>query len=293
MYFRKMEVKSNKVGDVRDHYKAKLLNNYEEREADTLLFMLMEEYAGISKVRVISEPELTITESELLKIHFAVKDLNQNKPIQYILGRTEFYGLPIKVNREVLIPRPETEELIDLVIKENRIRKNLRILDIGTGSGCIAIAIQKNLTDAELVAIDISEEALNLAKQNSTLNNTNIDFKCIDFLNESTWKKLGNFDIIISNPPYVRISEKNQMKKNVLDFEPELALFVENENPLLFYHAIAGFGKQFLHKSGIVYCEINQYLGDEVSDLFTSHGFSEVNLLKDLNGNNRIIKTQL
>jgi release factor glutamine methyltransferase len=288
-----MEVRSNKVGDVRDHYKVKLLNNYEEREAEALLFILIEEFAGISKAKVISEPGLTITESELLKIHFAVKDLTKHKPIQYILGKTEFYGLPIKVNPDVLIPRPETEELVDLVIKENRFLKNLRILDIGTGSGCIAIALQKNLADAELVAIDISLKAINTAKQNSTLNGTEINFRCVDFLNESNWSQLGYFNVIVSNPPYVRNSEKTQMKKNVLDFEPELALFVEDENPYVFYKTIADFSIRYLKKPGKVYCEINQYLSEGVLDLFVSHGFSDVNLIKDLNGNNRVIKAQL
>lgn len=293
MYFRKMEVRSNKIGDIRNHYRLKLLDNYEEREADTLLFMLIEEYSGISKARVISEPHLTVSESELLKIHFAVKDLNNHKPIQYIIGKMEFYGLPIKVNPNVLIPRQETEELVGLVIRENRHRKNLRILDIGAGSGCIAIAVSKNLPTAEIIAIDISQEAIQTAKINAELNDAKINFFCLDFLNESTCPKFGFLDIIISNPPYVRYSEKELMKKNVLNFEPEKALFVKDENPLIFYKAIADCARQNLNKSGKIYCEINQYLGKEIVNLFIREGLADVYLMKDLNGNDRIIAAKL
>ena len=293
MYFRKMEVRSNKIGDIRSHYRLKLLDNYEEREADTLLFMLIEEFSGISKIRVISEPHLTVTESELLKIHFAVKDLNNHKPIQYIIGKTEFYGLSIKVNPNVLIPRQETEELVELVIRENQHRKNLRIFDIGTGSGCIAIAISKNLPNTEILAIDISPEAIQTAISNAELNDAKINFFCLDFLNESTWSKFGFLDIIISNPPYIRNSEKALMKKNVLNFEPEKALFVDDENPLVFYKTIADFARQNLNKSGRIYCEINQYLGKEILNLFVREGFADVCLLKDLNGNDRMIAAKL
>jgi release factor glutamine methyltransferase len=293
MYFRKMKVRSNKIGDIRNHYRLKLLDNYEERDVDTLLFMLIEEFSGISKTRVISEPHLTITESELLNIHFAVKDLNNHKPIQYIIGKTEFYGFPIKVNSNVLIPRQETEELVELVIRENQHRKNLRILDIGTGSGCIAIAISKNLPTAEILAIDISQVAIQTAKSNAQLNEANINFCCLDFLNESNWSKFEFLDIITSNPPYVRYSEKALMKKNVLNFEPEKALFVDDENPLIFYKAIAYFARHNLNKSGKIYCEINQYLGKEIVNLFDQEGFADVYLMKDLNGNDRIIAAKL
>jgi release factor glutamine methyltransferase len=288
-----MEVRSNKISDIRNHYRLKLLDNYEEREADVLLFMLIEEYAAISKARVISEPDQTISESELLKIHFAVKELINHKPIQYILGKSVFFGVPIIVNPEVLIPRQETEELVDLIIKENHQKKDLRILEIGTGSGCIAIAILKYLPDAEMITIDISQGAIQTAQVNARLNSVNIHFLCLDFLNEKTWNLLGNFDIIVSNPPYIRLSERVLMKKNVLDFEPEEALFVEDDNPLIFYNAIARFGLQSLKRPGVIYCEINQYLGEDVVGLFRKKGFSDVELIRDLNGNDRIIKAQL
>ncbi len=290
MYFRPMEVRSNKIGDIRNHYRLKLKDNYGENETDTLLFILIKEFTGISKARVISEPGLTISESELLKIHFAIKELNNHKPIQYILGKTDFFGLPIKVNPDVLIPRQETEELVELVLRENNKMENLRILDIGTGSGCIAIALCKNLTSPEVVALDNSEKALKTARDNAQLNDADIDFVQLDILNEHKSNRLGLFDIIVSNPPYVRFSEKEFMKKNVLDYEPENALFVDDANPLIFYSAIADFSKNNLRQNGKVYCEINQYLGDEVAGLFKRSGFLEVAVLKDLNGNDRIIK---
>jgi len=293
MYFRKMEVRSNKIGDIRNHYRLKLLDNYEEREADTLLFMLIEEYSGISKARVISEPHLTVSESELLKIHFAVKDLNNHKPIQYIIGKTEFYGMQIEVNPDVLIPRPETEELLDLVIKENIHRNNLNILDVGTGSGCLAIGLKKILADSHIIALDISPRAIEVARKNAKNNVVDIEFIQQDFLNDTLWNRLGTFDIIVSNPPYVRYSEKVKMKKNVLNFEPALSLFVEDSDPLIFYKAIASFAKDYMRSQGKIYCEINQYLGKEIVNLFIREGLADAYLMKDLNGYDRIIAAKL
>jgi release factor glutamine methyltransferase len=290
MYFRKMEVKSNKIIDIRNFYKAKLIPDYDEKEADNLLFMLIEEFTGISKAMVLSEPGRTISESELLKIHFAVKDLNNFKPIQYILGKTEFYGLKLEVNPSVLIPRPETEELAEMVVRENQNRQNLRIIDVGTGSGCIAIAIKKNLPEISMLGLDISAQAIKTADKNAIQNNVKIEFKVVNFLDKGTWSNLGLFDIIVSNPPYVRHSEKEFMKKNVMNYEPDEALFVDDKNPMIFYNAIVEFAYQNLIKTGIVYCEINQYLGKDILSLFSKSGFAEVEILKDLFGNDRFVK---
>lgn len=290
MYFRQMEVRSNKISDIRQYYKAKLLENYDEREAEALLLLLIEAYTGISKLKIISEPGLTLSESELLKVHFAVKDLNNHKPVQYILGKTEFYGLTIKVDKDVLIPRPETEELVEMVIKENQQGKKLRILDIGTGSGCIAIALKKFLPECEVVAIDISNPALNLAQINANSNKQSIEFKSFDILAENNWYRLGFYDIIVSNPPYVRHSERSIMKRNVIDYEPGIALFVDDQNPLVFYKAVAEFGAINLNKNGRIYCEINQYLGEDVLKLFSKQGYNEIELVQDINGHNRFIK---
>jgi release factor glutamine methyltransferase len=288
-----MEVKSNRIGDIRSHYQLKLLDYYDEREADNLLFMIIEEYCHLSKALVLTEYLKTINESELLKIHFAVKDLMNYKPVQYILGKTEFYGLPIIVNSDVLIPRPETEELAEMVIKENNSTKKVRVLDIGTGSGCIAIAVKKNLPDAEVFAIDISPAALHTAKRNAGLNHVEIRFILQDFLKQYNQHRHGNFDIIVSNPPYVRMSEKNMMKKNVLNYEPASALFVDDIDPLIFYRAIADFSIQNLNKQGKVYCEINQYLSNETLSLFRRYGFEFAEQRIDLNGNKRFIIARL
>jgi release factor glutamine methyltransferase len=288
-----MEVRSNRIGDIRNYYRTKLLVNYEEKEADNLLFMLIEEYSGISKARIFSEPDLTISESELLKIHFAIKDLNNHKPIQYILGKTEFYGLPMIVNPQVLIPRPETEELVEWIISENKDSKKINILDIGTGSGCIAIALKKNLHQAIVTAIDVSVNAIEVAKKNGLVNQTDILFKTTDILNEQYLLQFATYDIIVSNPPYVRKSEIKEIKRNIIDYEPRNALFVDDKNPLIFYQAIAEFARDHLSKKGKIYCEINQYLGPEISELFKKNGFIYTEVRKDLFGNDRMIRACL
>jgi len=288
-----MEVKSNGIGEIRSHYLLKLLDYYDEREADNLVFMIIEEYCHLSKAQVLTEYFKTINEPELLKIHFAVNDLMNYKPVQYIFGKTEFYGLPLIVNSDVLIPRPETEELAEMVIKENNSKKKLRVLDIGTGSGCIAIAIKKNLPDAGVFAIDNSPAALQTAKWNARLNHVEIQFILQDFIKQDNQHRHGKFDIIVSNPPYIRISEKSLMKKNVLNYEPASALFVDDNDPLIFYRAIADFSIQYLNKQGKVYCEINQYLSNETLSLFRRYRFEFAEQRIDLNGNNRFIIAQL
>ncbi|MBM3435291.1 MAG: peptide chain release factor N(5)-glutamine methyltransferase [Bacteroidetes bacterium] len=283
-----MEVKSNRIGDIRSHYKLKLHNFYEERETDNLLFMLFEEFANLPKSKVLSEPFKTISESELLKVHFAVKDLTNYKPIQYIIGKTEFYGIILNVNPDVLIPRPETEELVEIAIKSGKFLKNPVILDIGTGSGCIAIALKKNIPDAKVSAVDVSLAAIRTAKTNARQNQADIQFIRQDILKRDSWNIHGLYDIIISNPPYVRTSEKDQMKKNVLNYEPAIALFADENDPLLFYRAIADFSANYLSDSGSVYCEVNQYLGKETAEVFQEKGLKSV-LKNDLQGNPRFV----
>ena len=285
-----MEVRSNKIGDIRSYYKLELINYYDEREADTMLFMIIEEYAKLTKTDVLINPEKAVSESDLLQIRFAIKDLKNYKPIQYILGKTEFYGLPIIVNPDVLIPRPETEELVELIIKENKNSNNISILDIGAGSGCIAIVLKKNLNSADVFAIDVSGNAMDVARINSEINETDIIFKQFDILQNDRITAFPEFDIIVSNPPYVRKSEKKQMRKNVLDYEPDKALFVDDAEPLLFYKAITNFAKTYLKSDGKIYCEINQYLGDETSVLFYNEGFRQVDIFKDINGNDRVLR---
>ncbi len=285
-----MKVSSNKIGDIRSYYAQQLFKFYNERETETFIFMLLEDFAGIKKSEIIINPELTINESELLNIHFAVRDLKNYKPIQYILGKSEFYGLPMLVNSNVLIPRPETEELVDWVVGEKNKKQDSRVIDIGTGSGCIAIALKNKFPDMYVQAIDISLEALNLAEKNAKMNQTDIFFSNVNILKKDDWKNLGQYDIIISNPPYVRLAEKNRMKKNVLNYEPGRALFVDDKDPLVFYRAITEFAKSNLKRGGSLYCEINQYLGEETVKLFEETGFKDVQLRLDFKGNPRFIK---
>ncbi len=288
-----MKVKSNKIADIRRFYKQKLLDLYSENEADSLLFMLFSDFVNLSKSDVVLNPGKIVSEQELLKIEFAVKDLLNNKPIQYILGKAEFYDMTFEVSPDVLIPRPETEELVDLILKENTVSSEIAILDVGTGSGCIAISLKKYLQNSAVTAIDISPGALDVAGKNAQLNNVIINFRQIDFLDNNQRKKLPEFDIIVSNPPYVRRSEKKQMKRNVLDYEPDAALFVDDEDPLRFYVAIAEFAKEHLKMNGKIYCEINQYLGDKTTKAFTDRGFEKVNIIEDINGNERFLVTGL
>jgi release factor glutamine methyltransferase len=220
----------------------------------------------------------------------ALDELKLGKPIQYILGECEFYGLNFKVNNDVLIPRPETEELVDLIIGENKNSK-INILDIGTGSGCIAITLQKKLPLASVSAMDISENALALAKENALLNNVEINFLKDDAL-QLDHLKYSKFDVIVSNPPYIANAEKNEMSNQVLDFEPHLALFVEDIEPLIFYDKISGFALSNLSPKGKLYFEINQNLSAETLKLLLDKGFT-AEIIKDINGNDRIISAQL
>lgn len=212
-----------------------------------------------------------------------ISRLNQGEPIDYILGYTYFYGLKIEVSKDTLIPRPETEELVELILNENQTRSGLKILDIGTGSGCIALALKYNLVNAEVTAIDISSKALEIAKKNSDHLDLNINFIPLDILNEQLWSHLTHYDIIVSNPPYIPQEEKTDMTTSVLDYEPHLALFVEND-PLIFYKQILKFAKSHLNPNGQVYFETSQTIQLEEYDGF------HIEKQKDLSGNWRLLK---
>ncbi|NRD21142.1 peptide chain release factor N(5)-glutamine methyltransferase [Winogradskyella eckloniae] len=276
---------------------------YGQHEVNSLFYLCTEHYLNVPRIQLTLEPELAITKPETETFFKALEHLKQQKPIQYLLGETEFFGLPFTVNENVLIPRPETEELVDLIIRDvasRSVQSSLKILDIGTGSGCIAISLAKNLPNAEFYALDVSPEALKVAKQNSELNKVDINFIEANILelveNSSLWEdvalrqKGSFFDIIVSNPPYVRNLEKQEIKPNVLDNEPHLALFVEDDNPLIFYKAITEFAIKNLKPKGQLYFEINQYLGEDTMALLTDAEFEAVELLKDLNGNDRMLK---
>ena len=269
---------------------------YPKTEIDSFFFILMEEKLKLQRIDTVLKPDFLITEKNLIDLKNIVKRLQKEEPIQYIIGNTEFYGLPFLVNKNTLIPRTETEELVAWVLDEIKVLANNKItepsiLDIGTGTGCIPISLAKNLTSLNISAIDISPEALLIAKQNAILNKVTIEFIELDILNTESLPQ--EYDVIISNPPYVRELEKEEIKNNVLENEPHLALFVEDENPLIFYNKIADLAKQQLSKNGMLFFEINQYLGKETVNMLVKKGFKNIQLKKDLFGNDRMIKCVL
>ena len=269
---------------------------YPKTEIDSFFFILMEEKLQMQRIDTVLKPNFLITEKNLIDLKTIVKRLQKEEPIQYIIGNTEFYGLPFLVDKNTLIPRPETEELVTWVLDEIKVLTNnkiteLSILDIGTGTGCIPISLAKNLTSLNIFAIDISPEALLIAKQNAILNKVIIEFIELDILCAKSLPQ--KYDVIISNPPYVRELEKEEIKINVLENEPHLALFVADENPLIFYNKIADLAKQQLSKNGMLFFEINQYLGKETANMLVKKGFKNIQLKKDLFGNDRMIKCVL
>lgn len=261
---------------------------YPQTEIDTFFFYLMEAYLDFQRIDLIIKPNFKISTEAGVLFKKALEALKKEIPIQYILGETEFYGLPFIVNRHTLIPRPETEELVEWILETADITAPLQIIDIGTGTGCIPITLAKHLPNARLFAIDISKEALRIAKQNAILNNVKLHFTEKNILKTTTLPQ--KFDIIISNPPYVRELEKVDIKKNILDNEPHIALFVEDDNPLLFYDKIADLAIEHLTKNGLLYFEINQYLGTETVEILHKKGFKNIDLKKDVFGKDRMIQ---
>ncbi|TBX70436.1 peptide chain release factor N(5)-glutamine methyltransferase [Flavobacterium silvisoli] len=267
-----------------------LASLYDEKEIESFFYLTLEHFHHKKRIDLALNPEMEMDASQLSQWESVLADLKKYKPIQYILGNTEFYGLPFVVNEQVLIPRPETEELVALILTNNSNPVSpdmLTILDIGTGSGCIPISLKKNLPNAAVFAIDVSKEALATAQKNAALNKVEVNFMLQNILDT---QDLGQqFDIIVSNPPYVRHLEKNEINPNVLDYEPHLALFVEDDDALLFYRKIAELARINLKPGGQLYFEINQYLGNETVEFLQSLGFSEVKLLKDIYGNDRMV----
>jgi release factor glutamine methyltransferase len=268
-----------------------ILNNLqipaEEQELKSISYLILSHLFQLNHTDLIIEKKISVSEPLFTTLKEIIIRINNHEPVQYVLGETEFYGLNFKVNPAVLIPRPETEELVDIVIKEN-VDHHLKILDIGTGSGCIAIALQKNLKDAEVVAIDISSDAIDVAKENAKLNNSSVEFRQVDIMSEIP--SLPLFDIIISNPPYVLEKESKLMKSNVLEHEPHQALFVPDHNPLIFYERILFLTREFLLAGGKVYFEINESFGFEIKELMMNLNFTQVEILKDMQKKDRIIK---
>ena len=271
-----------KVSNILSYFRKELSAVADEREITSWYYISMQYLLVYNRSDCIINSNQVLNKSQLSKIKQIVAELKTHKPIQYIFGKTEFYGLKIKVNEHTLIPRPETEQLVDWILKENFVTA----LDIGTGSGCIPIALAKH-TDANVLAIDVSEDALLIAEENAKNNEVEINFIHQDILQTNSLQKV---DLIVSNPPYVLESEKEKMQENVLEYEPELALFVEDKNPLIFYKKIASLAFNFLNENGKLFFEINAKFGKEIIEILANIGFVNIELKKDMNDKDRMIK---
>ena len=281
-----------------------LRDYYPDTEIKSFGYLIVESVCHWDKSSVLRNKDKQLSLNEYLRIQEIIEELKKYRPIQYILGKTEFYGLIFKVNENVLIPRPETEELVEQIIKEEKhssdsIQKRkakYKFLDIGTGSGCIAVTLAKYLPEVEVYAIDISEKALDVARQNANNNQANVHFFQHDILKNVPFAfpySSLTFDCIVSNPPYVTMDEKAVMAKNVLDYEPHQALFVPHDNPLLFYERIADFARSRLREDGSLYLETNSLYGRASAKVLENKKFRDVKLLKDISGNDRILIAKL
>jgi len=265
-----------------------LENIYSSSEASNISSLVFESIAGITKSSMIKDPGQLIDDNSLSRLNECLAKLKSHKPVQYVLGECWFYGMKFKVSPAVLIPRPETEELVQEAINELKNKQGANVIDIGTGSGCIAIALKKNCSHANVTAVDVSEAALEIAEENSSTMNTAVEFRQLDFLDEKNWNALEQFDLIISNPPYIPENEKVSLDKNVTDFEPHLALFVANNKPLIFYEKIISFAESNLIAGGKIFLEIHEALAVETAALFNKEVYS-VEIKKDIPGKDRMI----
>ena len=312
--------------EFKNHFSQQLATIYPKNEVDSFFFLLIEKELDLQRIDLALNNKLSISEEKFKHLSNALSRLKSQEPIQYILGETTFFDLHLNLSKDTLIPRPETEELVEWIINDyknsllaersrsQQLNENMSILDIGTGSGCIPISLKKNIVKASVSAIDVSENALAIAIENATINDVDINYiqqdiltaESLDFIankikqsqniNEVTSSKTPQndikFDIIVSNPPYVRELEKEEINPNVLDNEPHIALFVKNNDPLLFYKKIADLAKSHLKPNGLLYFEINQYLGKETVSMLSEKGFT-TELRKDLFGNDRMIKSTI
>jgi len=291
MNTRNLRFRSNRVRDIVGLFHEELDGIYGAGEVGVFVEMLFEAFLGWDKVRLLTSKEQTIDQSDLLRFHWALEDLHKQRPIQHIIGYTDFCGCRIGVSPDVLIPRPETEEIVNWIINNFTFHLSpFTLLDLCTGSGCIAIALKKAFPAAEVVGVDVSDAALEMARQNAKINGVEVRFRQADVFAMPSTESTATvkYGLIVSNPPYVRDSERAQMQRNVLDYDPELALFVPDDDPLRFYKAIAAIAKEHLAEDGLLVVEINEALADETSTLLKDYGFtSEVHT--DFRGKNRWI----
>lgn len=274
--------------EIKNLFLKKLDSLYPETEILSFFYLLLEHHFGTKKIDLALEPELMRKKWPEKRFLEALGQLLEERPIQYVVGHAEFAGLKFKVNENVLIPRPETEELVEWMLETIDRRQPLRILDIGTGSGCMPITLSLQILSAEIHAVDISEKALELARENAQRLGAEVRFFNLDILTVESLAK--NYDVIVSNPPYVRLSEKNEMRGNVLKHEPDLALFVYDEDPLLFYRKIAALGKSALTENGMLFFEINENLAEPVREALSNLSYQNIEVRKDIYGKNRMIR---
>ncbi len=282
-----MKTFSETVRSVANYFREELKQKFDSSEIEQMLQITFAHYFSLTKSDLILNGDDRFQEANYQKVKDVIGELKTNKPLAQIIGEWEFFDLPFKVTEQTLIPRPETEELVELIIKDNLNQDNISILDIGTGTGCIAISLKSQISDSMVSAFDISEEALIVASGNAVMNNTVVDFEKNNILKPVN--RDNSYDVIVSNPPYITEKEKQLMHKNVLDYEPHLALFVRNEEPILFYIAIADFAINHLNKNGKLYFEINEHFGQEVKDMLIEKKFKNVNVVKDINDKDRIV----
>lgn len=273
------------------YFTSELAGEYPPEEIQSFFWILSDTFLNYSRLDLSLNAASPISEEKKQQFQGVLTRLKRFEPIQYILGQTEFFGLPFRVNEHTLIPRPETEELVSWVISDHKDLTSISVLDIGTGSGCIAISLAKELKRVSVTAFDISEDALAIARQNAVLNKVEVDFSKKDILKAS--KLPQAYDVIVSNPPYVRQLEKAAMHNNVLMHEPETALYVSNEDPLVFYRAIAQLAQRYLSKGGKLYFEINAYLSEEMRQMLIAEGYKTIEIRKDMFGKDRMIKCSL
>ncbi len=274
------------ITEIRKYIISSISNVYEANEAESISYLIFEDVLKRSKTDIILKGADLVTTDETDKISKIIEELKNNKPIQYILGYADFYDLKFAVNEYTLIPRQETEILVNEIIKYNKQFKNIKIIDIGTGTGCIAISLAKNI-NANVTALDISNEALQIAQNNAKMNNVSLNFLNLNIL-ENNLKSDFLFDVIVSNPPYVTNTEKQFMHENVLNYEPNSALFVDDSNPLLFYKSILQFAEKNLVTGGQIWFEINEKFGTDILELLKKHNFTNIKIIKDLNEKERI-----
>lgn len=289
-----MFVQSNRLSDIKSFYHSKLASLFSENEINLMLKYLAIKRLNISDIEYISASNNLLSESDLLYYNFALKRILNNEPFQYIIGDVEFYGLELNCDARALIPRPETEELVDWVLSTLNKNAKLEIADLCSGSGCIALALKSKIPNAEIIAAELSDDAIALIEENCIKTDLHVIPLKMDVLRDAEYSSFeeGSFDCWVSNPPYIPMKDKQMMSENVLDFEPHLALFVEGNDPLIFYSKLAENARKYLKNYGYLFFEIHEDYSEEMKSMMLLKGFVNIELRKDLQGKARMMRAQ-